>query len=234
MSTRSRNQVVVALDGPAGAGKSTAARMLAERLGYVLVDTGALYRGVALAAQERGISFDDAARLGSLIDGLALTFERDADGRDRLHIDGADRSGAIRTPAISDGASRVSRHREVRAALLGLQRRLGAAGNVVLEGRDIGTVVFPDAEVKVFLTASDEARARRRHDELSRAGHAVPLSEVLSDIRERDKRDSERDVAPLKPADDAILLDTSDLSLDEVVTRLVTLVRDRLGHAETR
>jgi cytidylate kinase len=219
-------RVVVALDGPAGAGKSTAARMLAERLRYVLVDTGALYRGVALASQERGISWDDGPALGALVDGLALGFAR-AEGQSRLTVDGVDRAGEIRTPAISDGASRVSRHREVRAALLGLQRRLGEHGGVVLEGRDIGTVVFPDAEVKVFLTASDHARAKRRHDELVASGHDTELDEVLLDIRERDRRDSERDVAPLKPADDAILLDTSGLGLDEVVDRLESLVRAR-------
>ncbi|HEX5660246.1 MAG TPA: (d)CMP kinase [Polyangiales bacterium] len=219
-------RVVVALDGPAGAGKSTAARMLAGRLGYVLVDTGALYRGVALASQERGVSWDDGPALGALVDGLALGFERPSG---RLTIDGVDRAGEIRTPAISDGASRVSRHREVRAALLGLQRRLGADGGVVLEGRDIGTVVFPDAEVKVFLTASDDARAQRRHDELIKLGHDAAYNDVLTDIRERDRRDSERDVAPLKPADDAILLDTSNLQLEQVVNELEGIVRAKLA-----
>ena len=228
MSSRLSGQVVVALDGPAGAGKSTAARMLAERLDYVLVDTGALYRGVALAALDRAVSWDDGAALGTLVDQLALTFERDAEGRQRLYIDAHDRSGEIRTPQISDGASRVSRHPQVRAALLGLQRRLGEAGKVVLEGRDIGTVVFPDAEVKVFLTASDEARAKRRHDELTHAGHAVPFEQVLAELRDRDQRDRDRDISPLKAAPDAILLDTSGSSLDEVVAQLEALVRSRL------
>lgn len=223
-STRPPGHVVVALDGPAGAGKSTAARLLAERLGYVLVDTGALYRGVALAAQERNVSWDDGPGLGALVDALALSFERADAGASRLHIDGIDRSGEIRTPQISTGASRVSRHPEVRTALLGLQRRLGEQGRVVLEGRDIGTVVFPDAEVKVFLTASDEARAKRRYSELQAAGHEVEFADVLADLRERDKRDSERDVAPLRAADDAIVLDTSDLDLDEVVERLCAIV----------
>lgn len=225
MRLRPSGQIVVALDGPAGAGKSTAARLLAERLGYVLVDTGALYRGVALASLERGISWDDGSALGAMVDALQLTFELGVDGSARLHIDRADRAGEIRTPQISDGASRVSRHPEVRKALLGLQRRLGEPGGVVLEGRDIGTVVFPDAEVKVFLTASDEARAKRRHDELAHAGHAIAFAEVLSEIRERDRRDSERDIAPLKPAHDAILLDTSAINLEQVVAQLESLVR---------
>ena len=228
-SSRPIGHLVVALDGPAGAGKSTAARMLAERLGYVLVDTGALYRGLALAAREARVSWDDGPALAALSATLTLTLERDTEGRSRLFIGGVDRSDHIRTPQISDGASRVSRHPAVRSALLGLQRRLGAQGKVVLEGRDIGTVVFPDAEVKVFLTASDEARAKRRHRELAGAGHEEAYAQVLADIRERDRRDSERDVAPLKPASDAIVLDTSDIELDEVVDRLEALVTARLG-----
>ena len=228
-SSRPVDHLVVALDGPAGAGKSTAARMLAERLGYVLVDTGALYRGLALAAREANVSWDDGPALAALRATLSLTLDRDAEGRSRLSIAGTDRSDHIRTPQISDGASRVSRHPAVRSALLGLQRRLGAQGKVVLEGRDIGTVVFPDAEVKVFLTASDEARAKRRHRELAGAGHHEDFAQVLTDIRERDRRDSERDVAPLKPAPDAIVLDTSDIELDEVVDQLEAMVTARLA-----
>jgi CMP/dCMP kinase len=228
-SRRSSGELVVAIDGPAGAGKSTAARKLAQRLGYVLVDTGALYRGVALAAFERNVDWEDAGSLGHLVDSLSLSFQRDADGTARLCIDGIDRSADIRTPHISTGASRVSRHAAVRRALLGLQRRLGAQGAVVLEGRDIGTVVFPDAEVKVFLTATDESRARRRHLELQKAGHEVDLERVLDDIRERDRADSQRDVSPMRAADDAILLDTSDMDLDQVLDRLEHLVKKRMA-----
>jgi cytidylate kinase len=220
---------VIAIDGPAGAGKSTAAKLLAQRLGYVLVDTGALYRGVALSAFERGVEWEDGAALGALVDGLSLSFQRNSDGTLRLLIDGMDRSQDIRTPHISTGASRVSRHLEVRKALLGLQRRLGAAGGVVLEGRDIGTVVFPDADLKVFLTASDEARAARRHAELRQAGHEVDIEQVLHEIRERDRLDSERDIAPMRPAEDAVLLDTSGMSLNAVIERLETLVKQRMS-----
>lgn len=219
-----RQRPVVAIDGPAGAGKSTAARALAARLGFVLVDTGALYRGVALAADEAQVAWDDGAALGRVAEALELHFEADPDGTPRLYIDGRDRSGDIRTARISEGASQVSAHPEVRAALLTLQRRLGVEGGVVLEGRDIGTVVFPDAEVKVFLTASDETRAQRRHDELVSRGQPQPLDEVLVEIRTRDTRDSSRAAAPLRAADDAVHLDTSGMTQDQVVDALAHIV----------
>jgi len=222
-ATRARQ--VVAIDGPAGAGKSTAARRLAQRLGYVLVDTGALYRGVALAAKERGLSWDDGVTLGAMAAGLDLSFVMGGDGAPRLHIAGIDREPEIRSPEIAKGASDVSRHPEVRAALLGLQRKLGEEGGVVLEGRDIGTVVFPDAEVKVFLTASAEERARRRVGDLLERGQEADFQTILCAIEARDAQDTGRKEAPLRPAEDAVLLETNTMDLDAVVERLTELVK---------
>lgn len=219
----SRPAPVVAIDGPAGSGKSTAARLLAERLGYTLVDTGALYRGVALAARERGVSWDDGEQLGQLTAALDLAFEMRG-GVPRLQVDGKDRADDIRTPEISQGASLVSRHPSVRTALLDRQRRFGARGGVVLEGRDIGTVVFPDAEVKAFLSATPEERAKRRMQELQGRNHPATFEQTLAEIRRRDAQDEGRAVAPLKPAEDAVLLDTTSMSIAEVVDRLEALV----------
>ncbi|MEM9070977.1 MAG: (d)CMP kinase [Myxococcota bacterium] len=216
-----RSRPVIALDGPAGAGKSSVAKAVADALGFVLVDTGALYRGIALAAQEAGVPWEDGPALGALAEKAQLGF---APGP-RLLLNGADREDEIRSPAMGQGASKVSAHPEVRAALLGIQRRLGADGGVVLEGRDIGTVVFPDAEVKVFLTATAEERAHRRHGDLQKRGVESDYSELLASIKERDERDSTRAVAPLRPAEDAVLLDSTDLGFDEVVARVVALVR---------
>jgi CMP/dCMP kinase len=230
----SRERPVVAIDGPAGAGKSTCALRLAQALDYVLVDTGALYRGVALSARERGIAWTDGAALGAHTAALDLRFENAVDGTPHLLVDGVDRSGDIRTQEIARGASDVSKHPEVRAALLGLQRRLGEHGGVVLEGRDIGTVVFPDAEVKVFLTAGVEVRGKRRHDELHARGESPDLARIVAEIAARDAQDSGREVAPLRPADDAVVLDSSALPLDAVVAQLVSLVRDVAHRRDAR
>lgn len=225
---------IVAIDGPAGAGKSSAALRLAERLGYTLIDTGALYRAVALAAREQGVSWEDGEALGAVASSLELRFGPVTGGRPPLLIDGVDRSDDIRAPEISQGASQVSAHPPVRAALLEVQRRMGRHGDVVLEGRDIGTVVFPDADVKVFLTASVEARARRRYDELKGRDGDADLDEVRREMETRDQRDSTRAVAPLKPADDAVRLDSSGLDLDGVLAKLEALVRERLPRPGAR
>jgi cytidylate kinase len=216
-------RIVVAIDGPAGAGKSTVAREVAKRLAYMLVDTGALYRGVALIARERGVAWSDGPALGPLAQSLVLELRPGEDGSARLHIDGKDRSGDIRTQDIAMGASDVSKHPEVRDALLGLQRQLGRDGGVVLEGRDIGTVVFPDAEAKVFLTATPVARAERRVTDLASRGTTADYETTLAEIRARDAQDMGRTVAPLRPADGSITVDSTELGIEQVVARIVEL-----------
>jgi cytidylate kinase len=220
---------IVAIDGPAGAGKSTVARRLADALGYVLVDTGAMYRSVALAAKRAGVDWKDGAKLGelsrSLVEARSLVFERDPALGVRVKLAGEDVSDAIRTPDIAQGASTVSTHGDVRTALLELQRQAGREGGVVLEGRDIGTVVFPHAEAKFFLTASAETRARRRHADLVTKGNAGSFEETLADVKRRDAQDEGRAIAPLKKADDAILVDSTALSIDETVAKMLEIVR---------
>jgi CMP/dCMP kinase len=227
----------VAIDGPAGAGKSTIARRLAEELGYLLVDTGALYRVVSLAATRAGIAWDDEPAVGALAERLvaehAIRFQRREPGERRgegaaaaVMLRDEDVSLAIRAPDNSLGASRVSAIPAVRAALLDMQRQAGAGGGVVLEGRDIGTVVFPDAEVKFFLTASPDIRARRRFDELSERGASVTYEDTLADVVRRDKADTERPVAPLRQADDARLVDSSGRDVDDLIAEMTSVVRE--------
>lgn len=228
---------IVAIDGPAGAGKSTVSRRVASRLGFAMVDTGAIYRTVALAATRRGIALDDDAALAVLLPELEIHFSPSPGGGQRVLLGADDVSVEIRTPPISLGASKVSARPVVRAGLLDLQRRLAtASGNrgAVLEGRDIGTVVFPDADVKFFLTATPEERARRRHEELVAKGGAHTYEQVLADQRRRDRDDSERAIAPLRPATDAVVVDTSGLPLDAVVERLAAEVEARRGGSGAR
>lgn len=219
---------IVAIDGPAGAGKSTVARRLADALGFVLVDTGAMYRTVALAARRAGVSWTDGPRLGELaaqiVADRSLAFERDPARGVRVTLSGEDISDAIRTAEIGLGASDVSAHPEVRAALLDLQRQAGDRGGVVLEGRDIGTVVFPDAEFKFFLTARPEVRARRRHEELVHKGQSTSLEQTLADVIRRDEQDTQRTHAPLRKADSAIVVDSSELTIDETVAAMADIV----------
>ncbi len=217
---------ILCIDGPAGSGKSTVSRLAAEKLGFVYLDTGAIYRSVALAADSGGISWDDGEALGRLASGLSIGFSKSG-GRNIVLLNGEDVSDAIRSEHISAGASRVARHPQVRAALLDLQRRIGAAGDCVAEGRDVGTVVFPDAQAKVYLNASVSERAARRYGQLTAKGEKVELEAIEKDLVERDLMDSRREIAPLKQADDAVELDTTGMTVEEVVAALVRLVEDR-------
>lgn len=223
MTRHAQRGPIVAIDGPAGAGKSTVSRLLAQRVGYRYINTGALYRAIGLLALEQGIDPNDGERLATLCEAVDITLSDD-----RILLGDRDITDDVGQPEVSRWASKVSAQPRVRTALLGLQRRLGAAGAAVLEGRDIGTVVFPHADLKVFLDASVEERGRRRHAELSAKGHGgASLAQTIRDVAERDRRDSERAHAPLRPADDAIRLDTTRLSRAEVVERLVALVHAR-------
>ena len=220
---------VITIDGPAGAGKTTVARALAERLGFMLLDSGALYRAVALVALERAIGFQDDQALEAIAVKLPVRFERHGSGT-RVWLAQRDVTAEIREPSVSDAASRVSARPRVRAALLGLQRAIAVGRGVVAEGRDMGTVVFPDAAVKIFLVASPEERARRRTQELRDAGHAAAdHAQVQEEQETRDRRDSEREVAPLRPAPDAVVMDTTDLPLEAVVDEVHRVVVRRLG-----
>jgi CMP/dCMP kinase len=216
--------ITIAIDGPAGAGKSTVSKRVAEALGFTLVDTGAIYRVVALQAHRSGVAWDDDAKLGPIADVLPIRFEMKS-GKNHVFLGKEDVSEAIRTPEMSMGASKVSARPVVRAKLLELQRRLAGQGGAVLEGRDIGTVVCPDAPVKIYLDASPEERARRRWKELTAKGNAPSFEEVLADQVKRDAQDSQREVAPLKPARDARVLDSTKLSIDQVVEQIVQAAR---------
>jgi CMP/dCMP kinase len=221
--------LVVAIDGPAGTGKSTVARGLASALGAEYLDTGAMYRIVTLAVLRRGVALDDTDAIAATAREVALSVGHDP-AEDRSSLDGDDVSAEIRGDAVTKAVSAVSAVPQVRERLVGLQRELaGAPGRVVVEGRDIGTVVLPDADVKIFLTASAQERARRRHDQNVAAGLPSDYDDVLADVERRDHLDSTRAVSPLRAADDAVVVDTSDMTQDEVIAHLTELVEQRAG-----
>ena len=216
----------VAVDGPSGAGKSTLARAAAAALGFLYVDTGAIYRTVGLSVRDRGVDPGDEAAVAEMLPPLRIELRYDGEGGQRMFLNGRDVSGEIRLPEISRYASAVS---VVRAYLMETQRDLARKHDVIMDGRDIGTVVLPDAEVKVFLTASAQARAERRCRELEERGTPQPFEEVLRDIEDRDFRDTHREAAPLRRAEDAALLDTSALDFRQSLEALLEIIRERTG-----
>lgn len=219
----------IAIDGPSGAGKSTLARRAAERFGFIYVDTGAIYRTVGLAAHRAGVDTKNAEQVEPLLPGLDIRMIHNEAGEQRMILNGEDVSSEIRLPEISICASNVSALPAVRAFLMEMQRKMAREHDVIMDGRDIGTVVLPDAELKIFLSASAEARARRRLLELQNKGIQTSFEEVLRDIEYRDEQDSTRAAAPLKAAEDAVLLDTTEIGLQESIDLLCDIVTQRLG-----
>ena len=222
-----RKKLTIAIDGPSGAGKSTVARSLARRLGYVYIDTGAMYRSLGLRVKERGISPEDELTLQRLALSLHIRFITDG-GQTRVFSEGEDITEAIRTPEISRLASSISKQKGVREALVQMQREMGKEGGVVLEGRDIGTVVFPDADVKFYLDAEGDERIRRRHDELLEKGVKVDLEETREELLQRDYNDTHRVHSPLKKATDAVFIDSTHRSVEEVVEEMTRILQKRM------
>lgn len=218
----------VAIDGPSGAGKSTLARKAAAVLGYLYVDTGAIYRTVALSAVRRGIDPADGDRLVPVLGELDIRLEYADDGLQHMYLNGEDVSQAIRVHEISQHASTVSSIPQVRTFLLDLQRDLARKNNVIMDGRDIGTVVLPDADVKIFLTASPESRAHRRHLELQQRGQDTDFDTVLRDIIRRDEQDTNRPIAPLRQAEDAVLIDTTNLDLEQSLAAILSAIKEKI------
>ncbi|MEE5990452.1 MAG: Cytidylate kinase [Firmicutes bacterium ADurb.Bin354] len=216
----------VAIDGPAGAGKSTIAKSLSKKLGVIYVDTGAMYRAMALYLIREGVSASDAAAISSKCNtaDISIRFEN---GEQQVVLNGENVNGFIRTEEVGNMASSSSPNPDVRKKLVELQRKLASEKSVVMDGRDIGTVVLPDAKVKIYLTASSAVRAKRRYDELTAKGETCDLAKIEADIIERDHRDMTREISPLKQADDAVLVDTSDMTIDEVENRLMEIVRSK-------
>jgi cytidylate kinase len=225
-------QWIIAIDGPVGSGKSTLARRVAELMGYIYIDTGAMYRALALKALRRGLSLDADAELESLAQATRIDLQA-SEGTQRILLDGEDVSTAIRTPEVSQAASKIAVNAGVRHVLVAEQRRAGIAGGVVMEGRDIGSVVFPEAELKIFLTASPEIRAERRWREHQQKGDQIDLQRTLEEIRERDKRDVGRATSPLVRAADAVFVDSTAMEPEEVAKLVVMLANDGLARRAT-
>lgn len=219
--------MIIAIDGPSGAGKSTLAKQLAKELNFIYLDTGAMYRALALKVLREGIDLADDVRLAEVVRVSEIDL-RERHGKLEVSLDGRDVAGEIRTPEVSQMASRVSALPVVRRCMLELQRALGRRGSVVAEGRDIGTVVFPEAEVKIFLDASLRERARRRYEELKAADREIVFADTLREMEERDKRDSERDLAPLCKAEDALLIDSSSFNASEVAAMVLAEVQKKI------
>lgn len=218
-------KIVVAIDGPAGAGKSTIAKLVAEKLGYAYIDTGAMYRSVAWKFLQTGKDFDEAF-ISQLAETMVIEFKPEA-SVNRVFVDGTEVTEPIRSAEVTAIVSKVAAIGAVREAMVAQQRRMGEAGGVLMDGRDIGTVVFPNAQLKIFLTASVEERALRRYKELVAKGQDVDLAQLQKDIASRDKQDSERAISPLRQAEDALLLDTSDMNIEQVTARIMELVEER-------
>lgn len=218
----------VAIDGPAGAGKSTVARGAAKELGYIYVDTGALYRTVALAAQRKNV-LGDVNGICDMLPGIVVELKFDDEGEQRVYLNGEDVSSLIRTPEISMAASSVSQIPKVREFLLELQRSIARENNVIMDGRDIGTVVLPNADVKIFLFASPECRAERRYKELIEKGQDVKYEDVLKDVNDRDYQDSHREIAPLKPTDESVMADTTGKALPESIEMVVSVIKEKIN-----
>jgi len=229
-----KKELIVAIDGPSSAGKSTVGKLLAKRLGYIYIDTGAMYRAMGWKAVRDGINLEDGRAIARFCDETMVDLSLNAGGKSHVLVDGIDVTEAIRTPEMSMMASAISAKQPVRERLVELQRSLGEKGGVVLEGRDVGTVIFPNAGAKFYLDADVRERGRRRWEEMRSKGETVDLEETIEAIRRRDHNDMNRDHSPLKKADDAVLIDSTGLSVDEVIEKMAMVVRERHGDPACR